>query len=194
MISQTFETIGAFSATIAILAAVIPYSWRVIQSKRLQQEELIHRELHNLELFRALSSDNPQLQLAAAAVLAERLTSNKLKNAKAEHRVIIRALLAVTKDLSTSRNNPKELSAPPGVPIVPMEISKFVADHVVKNHGLPLKQFDWQNTRLTGAWWEGVDLSEIDFWRSHLNRAGMRRAILRKTILVDAILDEFRTR
>lgn len=178
-ISEVVSVVGVISGTVAILSAAIPFSWRFIQSQRLHQEELIHRESHNLKLFEALSSDNHQLQLAAAAVLAERLTSNSLKNAEAEHRIIIRALLAVTKNMGSSSNEP----------VVPIEISKFVADSIVKNREIPLKQFDWQNTRLTGAWWEGVNASEIDFWRADLSQAGFRKVIFRKSVLVEAKLD-----
>lgn len=171
--------LASIALIVSILGAVIPFSWRFLQSRRLHQEELIHRESHNLELFKALSSTNLQLQLAAAAVLAERLTSNAMRNAEAEHRIIIRALLAVTKDLRTS----------PSDPFVPKGISKFIADSIVKNNRIPLKQFDWQNTRLTGAWWQDVDASGADFWGADLSQAGMRRAILRNAVLVEVRLD-----
>jgi hypothetical protein len=162
--------LAAISVTIAILTAVIPFFWRVVQSRRFRLEEAIHRESHNLKLFEALASKNHLLQLAAAAVLAERLTAGK--NAEAEHRIIIRALLAVTKD-----------------PVVPQEVAKFVADHVVRNHQIPLKEFDWQNTRLSRAWWRGINASEADFWRADLSSAGMRNAVLRKSVFFEARLD-----
>ncbi len=183
-IGEITGVIGVISVTIAVISAAIQYSWHITQSQhlhnedeRLHQEARFHRESHNLKLFEALSSDNHRLQLAAAAVLAERLVSNE-ENKEAENRTIIRALLAVTKDLRKSVDDP----------IVPMEISKFVAD-VVKTHGQPLKQFDLQNTRLSGAWWKGVDASEVDFWRADLSYVGMRNAILRCSVLVEAKLD-----
>ena len=166
-ISEVVGMVGVLSGTVAILSAVVPFSWRFIQSKRLHEEELIHGESHNLKLFEALSSSNPQFQLAAAAVLAERLTSSSLKDAEAEHRIIVRALLAVTKNMGLSSNEP----------VVPKEISKFVADSIVKNAEIPLKQFDWQNTRLSGTWWEGVNASGIDFWQADLSQAGFRKVI-----------------
>jgi hypothetical protein len=169
----------ALGVIVAILVSVIPYIWRLMQFQRLQQEELLHRESHNLKLFEALSSNNHRLQLAAAAVLAERLASNPRRDAEAEHRVIIRALLAVTKRMGTAADDP----------IVPAPIAKLIADGVVKNQRIPLQQFDWQNTRLTGAWWEGVNVSGIDFWQADLSWAGMKEANFRKSVLVEAKLD-----
>ena len=43
-ISEVVGMVGVLSGTVAILSAVVPFSWRFIQSKRLHQEELIHRE------------------------------------------------------------------------------------------------------------------------------------------------------
>ena len=52
--------------------------------KRIKQEDDKHREEHTLELFRALSSQIPHLQLAAASVLIERLKrlNQEIKNRK----------------------------------------------------------------------------------------------------------------
>ena len=202
-ITELTGVAAIISGTLAIISAFFQHYWRIIQIRRLRQEEErlrheetrlhqeanYHRESHNLKLFEALSSNNHRLQLAAAAVLAERLASNANNQAsnpnnkdkgeeeaenrrkEAENHTIIRALLAVTKDLSTPLDNP----------IVPREISKFVAD-IVKIGGQPLKQFDWQNTRLSGAWWEGVNASGIDFWQADLSQAGFRKVIFRNSV------------
>lgn len=161
------------------LPVLLPLFWKFLQSRRLRQEEAIHRESHNLRLFEALASRNHQLQLAAAAVLAERLVPKLRADSEPEHRVIIRALLAVTKDVRTSE-------ADPGVSA---ELSKFVADQVIKHHKVPLKEFDWQNTHLSGAWWPGVKARGVDFWKADLSSAGMRNADLAQAVLVEACLD-----
>ena len=183
--SQAFQVsneilLAAISLIVAILTVVVPLSWRFIQARRLRLEEAISRESHNLKLFEALASANHHLQLASAAVLAERLTSTASRAAKAEHRVIIIALLAVTKDLRTSLHDP----------IVPQEVSKFIADQVGKNHQIPLREFDWQNTQLARAWWPAVNASGVDFWRSDLRFAGMRDADLSQARLVEVRLDD----
>lgn len=177
MTKEFLELAGPISGTVTVLTAIVTLSWYAFENRRLHREEFMHRESHNLKLFEALSSKNHQLQLAAAAVLAERLASPQSKKAKAEHRVIIRALLAVTKDMGGSD------------PVVPAPISKLVADSVVKNQGIPLQQFDWQNTRLTGAWWEDVDASGIDFWKADLSWAGLKKVNFRNSVLVEAKLD-----
>lgn len=171
--------LAAVSLIVAILTVLLPLFWRFLQSRRLRQEEAIHRESHNLRLFEALASGNNQLQLAAAAVLAERLAPSIRHDTKAEHRVIIRAFLAVTKDLRSSSSDPG----------TPPELSKFVADQIARNHKLPLSQFDWQNSQVQGAWWEGIQASNVDFWRANLRNVGMRGANLENSVFVEAKLD-----
>ena len=125
MKSLSNETLlAAVSLIVAILTVMLPLFWRFLQSRRLRQEEAIYRETHNLRLFEALASGNQQLQLAAAAVLAERLVPRTRRDTIAEHRVIIRALLAVTKDIRSSSDDPG----------VSPELSKFVADQIGRNH------------------------------------------------------------
>ena len=181
MINQVSNEIllSALSLVIAILTVVIPLSWRFISARRLRFEEAFHRESHDLKLFEALASSNPRLQLLSAGVLADRLTTNSSKNDKSEQRRIIKALIAITKDLR----------ATPSEPAIPQEISKLVADNVVRNHQLPLQEFDLQNTRLCRAWWPNINASEVDFWRADLSFSGMRNANLQKTIFVEASLD-----
>jgi len=170
--------LAAVSLIVASLTVLLPLFWRFLQSRRLRQEQAIHRESHNLKLFEALASRNHQLQLAAAAVLVERLVPKLGRGSSPEHRVIIRALLAVTKDNSSSSNDPG----------VSRELSKFVADQVAKNHKIPLKEFDWQNTKLSRAWWPKVDAHGVDFWNSDLSEAGMRDANLKKAVFIEANL------
>lgn len=171
--------LGAVSLIVAILTVVLPLFWRFLQSKRLKQEQSIHREYHNLKLFEALASGSHQLQLAAAAVLAERLVSKINNETRAEHRVIVRALLAVTKDLRTSNDDPG----------VSPELSKFVADQIGKNHKIALAEFDWQNSQVPGAWWPNIQAKGVDFWRANLKNVGMRGANLERAIFVEAALD-----
>jgi uncharacterized protein YjbI with pentapeptide repeats len=174
------QIVGILGVVITVLIAASPFIWRMIQSRRLHQEELIHRESHNLKLFEALASNNPHLQLAAAAVLIERLIVTNSTFTLSEHRVIIRTLLAMTKKVNLTGTDHRGVSS----------LSKFVADKIAEHHKLPLNQFDWQNVDISGAWWPKVQADGIDFWRSNLQACGLRKASLRHAVFIESNLDK----
>lgn len=114
-------------------------------------------------------------------MLTERLSPplGRDRFARAEHRVVIRALLAVTKSGKGHKDQRD----------VPEALAKFIADQIALNHKVPLKEFDWQNCRLRKAWWPGIEAAGVDFWRSDLSKSGMRGASLQKATFAEAHLD-----
>src|SRR5437868_12826051 len=81
---------------LTIFGIIAPIVWNRFQRKKMRQAEMFYRESHNLRLFRALSDTNQRLQMAAAAVLVERLRQ-MARSELEERRTIIRALISVTK-------------------------------------------------------------------------------------------------
>ena len=208
---RAFEALPSLENTIAGLAIIATIAGTFFtqlfaryQRKRLTNEEEAHRETHNLSLFRALSSSNPRLQLAAAAVLVERLKrlskEPKLSDFQESEKVaIIRALVSVTKVGAAPSDEPE-----PGRAGHSIGIGKFVADSVAEildaewttrekrktltRNKSPLQPYDWQSVRLHYAWWAGVDAREIDFFRADLSHSGMKLAHLQNAQLREAIL------
>lgn len=180
-------------AFVSIIVAIIPILWSWIQSRKIKQEDLFHRERHNLNLFEVLSNDNHRLQLAAASLLIERLKRPvKTLDDKAERRSILRALISVTKDAPSDY---KDSGISP-------ELRKFVADNIVvqldsfvnrkskkRSNLSPMKEFDWQNAHLDRAWWPSIDARGVDFWHASLREIGMSGADLSGAILKDANLE-----
>lgn len=179
----------------ALLAAFVPIFglvWERIQRRKMKHLEMFQREAHNLRLFRALSDRNQRLQMAAAAVLMERL--NQQPHAKptrgSDREAILRALISVIKD---SPGDSRDRGVSP-------ELSKFIADNVPKalrafparepkaGSTSPMKDYDWQGAHLDGAWWQDIDARGVDFFGAHLSNAGMRRARLVGAVLKQAIL------
>jgi hypothetical protein len=204
------KTITSLAIIATVIGALLARAIAFYQRKRLTNEEEAHRETHNLSLFRALSSSNPRLQLAAAAVLVERLKRLKrlgkeLSDFQESEKVaIVRALVSVTKaskpDASTPQTESGSLAHSAG-------IGKFVADCVaeildddaderekrknkLRAQASPLRPYDWQWAQLRYAWWADVDAREVDFFKADLSHAGMKRAHLQKAQLREAILCE----
>ncbi len=201
---NTEDAIKILLGALTALLAIFGFVWDRLQRRKMRHVEIFHRESHNLRLFRALSDNNQRLQMAAAALLMERLKqeSGTKSSAVSDRMAIIRALVSVTKDAPT-RGRDRGVSP---------ELSKFIADSVPKalrafmRRGSklpprsPLKDYDWQGARLDGAWWQDIDARGVDFFGAHLNGAGMRRAHLaggvfkgaklRNSVLVEADLQE----
>ena len=176
----------------AVFVPIFAFVWERLQSRKMQHLEIFQREAHNLRLFRALSDRNQRLQMAAAAVLMERLNSQSPAQpaSGSDREAIIRALISVTED---SPSDSRDRGVSP-------ELGKFIADNVPialrafpkkepKSGTLsPLKGYDWQGAHLDGAWWQGIDARGVDFYGAHLSDAGMRGARLGETVLKKATL------
>jgi Pentapeptide repeats (8 copies) len=184
-ISPLFQAI----ASIGAIATALLYWYK---TQAMVQSELFQSEDHILKLCRALTDNNQRLQLAAAALLVERLDRRgKGKHLDYERHAIVQALISATIDDPT---NGSEGSAS-------LELSKFVGDAVV--HSLkastpsgrtlpaqsPLKGFYWQRCRLSGSWWKSVDARGVDFFCANLDDVGMAEAHLQSTILKNASLE-----
>jgi hypothetical protein len=185
-IFQRITTDIWITVLLTIFGVIFPLIWSSFQRRRIGQAEIFHREAHNLDLFKALSNDNPRLQIAAAAVLVERLGQKPKKDfERSERNVIIRALISVTKGDSAS-----------------VEVCKFIADNVPRELGVldrprsrlgrrsPMSDYDWQHARCKGAYWRGIDARGVDFFGARLISVGMRNAHLSRTILKNAVLQE----
>ncbi len=189
-----FEKIAAESflaIVLTLFSVIIPVIWTRIAARQRTQASIFHREDHNLNLFRALSDRNQRLQLAAAAVLVERLKQPaKTTFERSERIAIIRALISVTKDAPG-------LSDDTGTS---PELTKFVSDNVVRVLGAvseggrlsspqsPMSDFDWQAARFDRAWLPGLDGRGIDFFSCSIRNAGLRGAHLAKAVFKDADL------
>lgn len=178
-----------------ILSAVVAgfaILWQWVQSRKLQQDKTLHRESHNLDLFKVMAERNQMLQLSAAAVLVERLRKPAYNSeAKAERRSIIRGLISVLKDAELSPDQTD------GHNYTSNELIKFVAEHVLKEIGAlsppsrgssPMSEFDWQTARLDGAYLRDLNAAGIDLWRASFISCGLRKANFTNSILKEADL------
>jgi hypothetical protein len=182
---------SSWQLLVAIIAGVVTsivgfttLFWRRLQKRSFVQNQQFQSDTHIFQLCKALSDPSPRLQMAAAALLLERLHN---MSSEREQNAIIQALLAATIDDRSKGTQPAASS----------EFCKYVADSVIevlkrsKAYGSassPLARYYWQRVRCPGAYWAGVDLREVDLFGSTLDGASLRRANLRKTILYDASL------
>lgn len=168
------------------------------QDAKLQQDKELSREIHNLELFRGLSDENPRIQLAAASVLMQRLLSfrNKRKDGvlekseEMEQPTILQVLLAITKEDPVD-----DVSAPKA-------LWKLIADNLViavdaiiaenkepSSRQSPLISMDFQKSHLANAWWKRVDARGVDFFKADLSHSGMAESFLMNTIFYQSNLE-----
>jgi len=171
------------------------------------------RESHNLQLFTALSDKNPQLQLAAAAVLVERLKRLKTPEGRAEldaHEqvAIIRALISVTKvGVDYDADGVADIPVPGAIATrtVTVELGKFVADSIAQilearddratrrkdlsdRDPSPLLPYDWQWAKLRYAWWPAIDARKLDFFNADLRHSGLKFGNFKQAQLREANL------
>lgn len=173
----------------------------VAQVQKLKQERELDREKHNLELFLALAK-NPREQIAAASVLLQRLREScdgdgadiaKSKKNQRERFTISQVLVSTIKIRGTDPN-----------------VCKMIGDNLVRSieaivpagkepsgkyspllgTGSPdvEPKIDFQGVHLTGVWWERVDARAIDFFETHLDRAGLAEAFLCQAVFYRANL------
>jgi uncharacterized protein YjbI with pentapeptide repeats len=199
-----FTAIG--SILIAIFGFFINRTIKRTQRKKIEQDKRLGREKHMLEVFRELGADDPRIRIGAAAILIQRLEGmrekiNKKRNmtliqrikrffrkkdeeAIHEFQTIMNVLLAVTKHEEK------------------VEIQKYIADGIAlaldaivpdddkrpKKSESPLKQYDFQGTKLCDAYWRRIDAREIDFFKASLIQTGLREAYLYKAVFMEADL------
>ena len=170
---------------------------KTLTSLKLEQERFLAREKQNLELFKGLGDPSPRVQLAAASVLLQRLTSyyerasqhQAISDAeRTERPTIIGVLIAVVKETAEATPTHRALR-------------KHIADHLVKalgatvhrggrpaQDGSPLKPYDWQHANLAGVWWEGSDARKVDFFAADFRDAGLARSHLEGAVFYEADL------
>jgi len=152
-----------------------------------RRRENQHRERHNLDLFKALSDENnDRLQLAAAAVLIERLRGyGRASRFHEEGLTILRALISILKD------RPQHSSVLPGGKNlgVSSDLSKFIAEEVAKHLARlrkpfvainPIMQYelDWQMVAIHNAYLKGMFAPKVDFYGAKFFGVSLRDATL----------------
>jgi hypothetical protein len=186
------------------------------QNRKLEQERVLGREKHNMELFENLGDENLRVQLAAASVLLQRLESfraDRLTHAEQlEKHTIVQVLIAVTKKNEGEQTEPEDRRRLMyGTPQVAKKTStsgsihpalaKLIADNLVKAIGAvpdedtyepartsPLLAFEFQKVQFPNAWWQGVDARGVDFFRADLSEAGLKRVRFEEAVLNEANL------
>lgn len=222
-LSAWFGAIGGviaslITAVVALGSAVFVYKGlNTTQTKKMEQERVLGREKHNMELFQSLGDDNVRVQLAAASVLIQRLESfrdTELTPAeKLEKHTIVQVLVAIAKKsdgdaaADADRKRPlfgalqlgrkKPAAATAGIHPA---LAKLVADNVVKvldafhvagkprSDASPLSAYDFQKVQFREAYWKRVDARGVDFFRADLSRAGLKEAHFTKAVLQEANL------
>lgn len=186
--------IAAAVGTVTIFVGIRTLFWRRMQMRSWIQADKFQSDSHILELCKVLSNPSQRMQLAAAALLFDRLTKRSGgTHLESERSAIVQALLAATID--DARDGSTGAAS--------RELSKYIADSVVKHLGAvaagkrlgestlsPLTGYYWQRVRLTGAYWADVDARGIDFFGANFDGASLRRGHLRKAILREASLKQ----
>lgn len=176
--------VAIIAGVVTTLVGVTTFFWRRMQKRSFIQNEKFQSDSHIFRLCQALSDPSPRLQMAAAALLLERLHS---RNSDREQNAVIQALIAATIDDRSDKSQP----------IASSEFCKYIADSLLevlkqsKGYGSsqsPLAAYYWQRVRIPGAYWAGADLRGADFFGATLDGASLRRSNLCKTVLYDASL------
>ncbi len=177
-------TVTIVAGLVTIIVGIATYFWNRTQRRSFLFNQQYQNDNHIFQLCQALSDPSPRLQMAAAALLFERL---HVKSNDRERRAIVQALLAAIID------DPHDESRPPAS----SEFCKYVADSVLevlktsKGYGTanaPASKFYWQRARCAGAYWAGADLRGADFFGATLDGASLRRATLYGTVFYEASL------
>lgn len=174
------------AGVVTSLVGIVTYLWRQKQERAWRINEQFQTDSHTLRLCEALSNPSPQLRLAAAALLLERLKQfGKSSISERNQSAIIQALIAAT--VGSDRKNDE----------TSIVLSKFIADEVVKaldglsnRHKMsPLRHYYWQRACLVGAYWKGVDARGADFFGCDFRNASLRRANLEDAVFYEASLE-----
>lgn len=202
-VSTVFGAIGGLLG--AVVGALVTYiAWAAkrsltdAQEKRLQQEQELSREKHNLGLFEQLGSRDGRARLAAASVLIQRLIAIQKKIQKKETKIteaeshegptIIQVLAAVIKheeeDLAIRKYIGDNLIIALDAIVPPVPKGETPKLREVS----PLKTLDFQKARLQKVWWKRVDARKVDFFKANFEEAGLAEAFLVEAVFMEAIL------
>ncbi len=196
--------LGAISGLAASLIALLIFflgrkvsdKISLAQEAKLEQEKEFGREKHNLELFQTLADNNQRIQLAAAAVLVQRLDEFRSKEEKGimdvaeirERATIISVLLSSTKESRSS----DELLKFIGDNLV-MSINARLPEDIEPSEDIPsplLKNnIDWQKSRFVNVWWKQLDARKVDFFGAKIEYSGLAKAFLRGAVFIDGSLE-----
>jgi uncharacterized protein YjbI with pentapeptide repeats len=179
-------SIAAAAGVVTIFVGVRTLFWRQMQVRTWRQNKQFQSDSHILELCKALNEESPRLQLAAAALLFERLQQTPNVETDRERSAIVQALLAAT---IGDRGSEDKTSAS-------AELCKFIADSVANILGArkaratqsPLQPYYWQKAQLSGAYWADIDARGVDFFGATFDGASLRRANLEGAIFYSASL------
>jgi uncharacterized protein YjbI with pentapeptide repeats len=197
--SAILGALGGFAT--AVVAFLVYRFGNAVQTKytetqdnKLKQDVRLQREAHNLDLFRNLASDNSRMQLAAAAVLLQRLEAynspasegwTDTEVEKLERSAIVQVLLSVLKEKPSDENG---------------NLRKLIADNLVRALGaivpdvqhpsrsqsiLKAPGWDFQKVHLVECWWKRVDARGVDFFGAEIRDAGLAEAFLAGATLYD---------
>lgn len=181
----------------ALLAVMVPLAGILIrgsfersQQRKFEQERVLQREAHNLQLMEGIGSANRAIQLASVSSLLRRVQELREsdKNAKntTEYRTIADMIVSVLRD-----------------PQIDIAVSKYLADEMVnvfKMHvnerpegaaalaATKLADFNMQRTRLANVYWAKVVADKVDFFGADLSEASLRGASLIDTVFYEANL------
>lgn len=175
----------AIAAVVGTIVSIYTFTWRKKQKRGWLLNEQLQTDSHTLRLCEALSNPSPQLRLAAAALLLERLKQFAPRSSTSgDQSAIIQALIAAT---IRGTDKPDATSS---------VLSKYIADEVVRvlkatsasRATSPLTPYYWQRVHMTGAFWKGVDARGADFFAANFDKASLRRANLQGAIFYEASL------
>lgn len=172
--------IGAVIGGIAVFAGYLfSRRFNTTQQTKLEQDKDLSREQHNIALFQNLGHKNVRVQLAAAAMLIQRLQllyryreEKKLSDPEElERNSIAQGLIAVTKEILshegnninvTYSQNDQEHSKSNNTQIIPTHpaLMKYIADNLVKSMSAVIKE--GETPRLKSP------LEEYDFQKAQL--------------------------
>jgi len=194
---------GIAGAVVAFLIWMLSRSFTnklsKFQAEKLKQDKRISREEHLLNLYKTLSDKSLTTQIAAAAVLLQRLhEGNERKkisginpSQKEEQSTIINVLLAIIKKPEIKKSPESKI------------LCKFIGDKLAialdatgkkiedlkENSPLKRMDLDFQNAYLPKVWWPGIDAREVDFFEADLNNSGFSGAFLMKAVFKNSILE-----
>lgn len=187
-----------FAAMVPAAGFVAGSSFQTSQKKKLEQEEkkleqerILQRDGHNLELLKGVGSSSRAVQLASISSLLRRIEEILRSNAKdghrsSEYRTIADIVVSVLRD-----------------PEIDDSVAKYLADQMVKVLGMRtsaattgggdalaanLRDFNLQQTRLFNVDWADVSAEGVDFFQANLSKASLRRANLAGAVLYEADL------
>lgn len=198
-LSPFTSLISAFATlVVGILGAAVGFifrsSFEKVQARKLEQDRIIERERHNIQLFASLDSDNRSVQLATVSALLKRI--EYVRSQSTDKTSALLECVTVTDVISSVLRDPNADET----------VTKYVADEIIDALGarkspkgnpdkawrallpkslapFPLSDINFQQTRLRNAYWAGVQASGVDFFKADLRGASLAFADLSRAVL-----------